>query len=146
MGGYEATYPVRFGQVDAAGIMFYPRFFERFHAVFEDMFTELLGVPYMALLTERRIGFPTVSIETTFDRPFRFGDPMRLVIDVLDVGRTSIRFRYRAYNGDEATPSAFARATVVVVAMDTLAPLPVPDDVRAVLDAIRADDVPADLA
>ena len=38
MAAYETTLPVRFGQVDYAGIMFYPRFFENFHAVFVDMF------------------------------------------------------------------------------------------------------------
>jgi len=142
LGAYEATYPVRFGQVDAAGIMFYPRFFERFHAVFEDMFSELLGVPYMSLLMERRIGFPTVTIEADYERPFRFGDPMRLAIDVLELGRTSIRFRYRGYHGDASTPSVRARQTVVVCCMDTLEPLPVPDDIRQVLASIRAD-VPA---
>ena len=90
MAAYETTLPVRFGQVDYAGIMFYPRFFENFHAVFEDMFGDKLGVPYMSVLKDRRIGFPTVQIDTSFHRPFRFGEPMRLVIDVLSTGRTSI--------------------------------------------------------
>ena len=108
MGAYETVLPVRFGQVDYAGIMFYPRFFENFHAVFEDMFGARLGVPYMSILKERRLGFPTVAIETTFRRPFRFGDPMRLVIDVVAIGRTSTTFRYRGYNGDEREPSVEA--------------------------------------
>ena len=64
MGFYETSLKVRFAQVDYAGIMFYPRFFENFHAVFEDMFGDRLGVPYMSILTDRRIGFPTVSIKT----------------------------------------------------------------------------------
>ena len=79
MGAYETTLPVRFGQVDYAGIMFYPRFFENFHAVFEDMFSDRLGVPYMSILKDRRIGFPTVHIETDFVKPFRFGEHLGLI-------------------------------------------------------------------
>ena len=138
MGSYEVTLPVRFGQVDYAGIMFYPRFFENFHTVFEDMFSSKLGVPYMSILKERRIGFPTVRIETDFHKPFRFGEPMRLVLDVMKSGRSSITFRYRGYNGDATEPSVEAIGTVVVIDLDTFEALPIPEDIQAVLDDIAA--------
>ena len=98
MGTHEVVLPVRFGQVDYAGIMFYPRFFENFHTVFEDMFSERLGVPYDSILRDRRIGFPTVRIETDFRKPFRFGEPMRLALDVLKLGRSSITFRWMTHS------------------------------------------------
>jgi len=138
VGTYETTLPVRFGQVDYAGIMFYPRFFENFHAVFEDMFTDRLGVPYTSVLQDRRIGFPTVSIDTEFRRPFRFGEPMRLVLDVTRLGRTSVGFRYRGFNGDEESPSVEARATVVVLDLDRFEPIEIPADIRAVLEDLLA--------
>jgi len=134
--GYEVTLPVRFGQVDYAGIMFYPRFFDNFHTVFEDMFTVKLGAPYMSLLRDRRIGFPTASIATDFRRPFRFGEPMRLVLTVTRIGRSSIDFRYCGYNGTEPEPSVEARSTVVTVDLDTLKAVTIPADVRAVLEDI----------
>ena len=137
MGHYETVIPVRFGHVDYAGIMFYPRFFDNFHAVFEDMFGARLGVPYMSLLQERRIGFPTVHIETDFRRPFRFGDPMRLRLTVEKTGRSSIHFRYRGFNGDETEPSVEARGIVVVMHLDTFETLPIPPDIQAVLDGLR---------
>ncbi|MFT7463965.1 MAG: 4-hydroxybenzoyl-CoA thioesterase [Pseudohongiellaceae bacterium] len=139
MPAYETTLPVRFGQVDYAGIMFYPRFFENFHAVFEDMFGAVMGVPYMCLLTDRRVGFPTVSIATDFIRAFRFGEPMRLAIDVLKFGRTSITFRYRGFHGEEAEPSVQATATVVVIDLDTFDSLVIPDDIRAALTPLLVD-------
>ena len=137
MGHYETVIPVRFGHVDYAGIMFYPRFFDNFHAVFEDMFGARLGTPYMSLLAERRIGFPTVHIETDFRRPFRFGDPMRLRLTVEKTGRSSIHFRYRGYNGDEPEPSVEARGIVVVMHLDTFETLPIPPDIQAVLEGLR---------
>ncbi|GJM20958.1 MAG: 4-hydroxybenzoyl-CoA thioesterase [Planctomycetota bacterium] len=137
MTAFETTLPVRFGQVDYAGIMFYPRFFENFHAVFEDMFSEKLGVPYMSILKDRRIGFPTVQIETQFKKPFRFGEPMRLAIDVLKIGNSSIRFRYRAFNGSDTEVSASAEATVVVIDLDSFETLKIPADILAVLEELR---------
>ena len=138
MAAYEVTLPVRFGQVDYAGIMFYPRFFENFHTVFEDMFSKKLGVPYVSILQERRIGFPTVRIETDFRRPFRFGEPMRLVLDVARIGRSSVTFRYRGFNGAEAEPSVEALGTVVVIDLDSFETLPIPPDIRAVLEDLKA--------
>jgi acyl-CoA thioesterase FadM len=134
VGAYEVTLPVRFGQVDYAGIMYYPRFFENFHAVFEDMFGARLGVPYMSILRERRLGFPMVHIETDFLKPFRFGEPMRLVLDVSRIGRTSATFRYRGFHGPATEPSVQAQGTVVLIHLDTFERVPFPDDIRRVLD------------
>ena len=133
MAAFETVIPVRFGHVDYAGIMYYPRFFDNFHAVFEDMFGARLGVPYMSLLKERRIGFPMVNIATEFRKPFRFGEPMRLRIACTRIGKSSIDFVYSAHNGAESEPSAEARATVVTVNLDTLAPIQIPPDILAVL-------------
>lgn len=138
MAAYETVLPVRFGQVDYAGIMFYPRFFENFHTVFEDMFSARLGTPYMSILKDRRLGFPTVHIETDFRRPFRFGEPMRLLLDVVRIGRSSTTFRYRGFNGDEDTPSVEARGTVVVIDLDTFETLEIPPDIRAVLEDLQS--------
>jgi len=136
MAAFEIVLPVRFGQVDYAGIMFYPRFFENFHTAFEDMFGERLGMPYMSILKERRIGFPTVHIETDFRRPFRFGEPMRLVVDVTRIGRTSTTLRYRGFHGDEVEPSVEAHGTIVSIHLDTFETLEFPPDIRAVLEEL----------
>jgi 4-hydroxybenzoyl-CoA thioesterase len=133
MAAYETVIPVRFGHVDYAGIMYYPRFFDNFHAVFEDMFGDRLGVSYMAILKDRRIGFPMVKIETEFRKPFRFGEPMRLRLTCTRVGRSSIDFHYRGFNGAETEPSVEARSTVVTVNLDTLVAIETPPDIRAVL-------------
>jgi 4-hydroxybenzoyl-CoA thioesterase len=113
--------------------MFYPRFFDNFHAVFEDMFGDRLGVPYMSILADRRIGFPTVSIKTDFHKPFRFGEPMRLVLDTAKLGRSSATLRYRGFNGDEAEPSVEALCTIVAINLDTFETMPFPADIRSVL-------------
>ncbi len=136
MGAYETTLTVRFGQVDYAGIMFYPRFFDNFHAAFEDMFGDRLGVPYMSILKDRRLGFPTVSIQTEFKKPFRFGEPMRLRVDTAKLGTKSATLRYRGFNGDATEPSVEALGTIVAIDLDSFETLPFPDDIREVLEAL----------
>jgi 4-hydroxybenzoyl-CoA thioesterase len=136
LAAYELTLPVRFGQVDYAGIMYYPRFFDNFHTVFEDMFGARLGVPYMSILQERRIGFPMVHIETDFRRPFRFGEPMRLRLSVTRIGRSSITFRYRGHAGDDSEASVEAVATVVTIDLDSFESIEIPADIRAVLEGL----------
>src|SRR5262245_18107683 len=128
MASFETVIRVRFGDVEYAGIRYYPRFFQNFHAVFEVMFGARLGVPYMSILKERRIGFPMVKIATDFRRPFRFGEPMRLRIECTRIGNSSIDFLYRGFNGPAAEPSVEAKATVVTVNLDTLEPMAIPPD------------------
>ena len=65
---------VRFGHCDPAGIVFYPRYFEMLNALIEDWFTHGLGVDYAQLLGPRRIGVPTVSLQSRFVRVSRMGD------------------------------------------------------------------------
>ena len=137
MAAFELTLPVRFGQVDYAGIMYYPRFFDNFHTVFEDMFGARLGVPYMSILQKRRIGFPMVHLETDFRRPFRFGEPMRLALTVTHIGRSSITFRYRGHAGDDPEPAVEAVATVVTIDLDSFESLEIPADIRAVLEDLH---------
>src|SRR5262249_60482134 len=50
---YRSRHPVRFGDVDHAGIVYYPQFFIYFHEAFEDFFNSN-GLPYDQLLNQRR--------------------------------------------------------------------------------------------
>ena len=56
---FRTQVPVRFGDVDHAGIVYYPKFFIYFHEAFEDFFDEN-GVAYHALLNQRHVGFITI--------------------------------------------------------------------------------------
>ena len=72
---FRTTIPVRFGDVDHAGIVYYPRFYIYFHEAFEDLFNQA-GHSYFKMLDGDRIGFPTVHVETDFKAPLRYGDSL----------------------------------------------------------------------
>lgn len=131
--------PVRFGDCDPAGIVYFPKFFHFFHEAMETWFDEALGLPYKTLIVGRKIGFPAVHTEADFQLPFRMGEVALVELRVAKLGRTSIRFNY-AVRGEGETAVRLTGATVCVV-MD-LDPqsagfrkaLPVPDDLRAAIE------------
>ena len=124
---------VRFAHVDAAGIVFYPRYFELVNAVIEDYFAERVGVDFATMHGMRRIGVPTVALDADFTSPSRLGDRLDFALAVARVGRTSAEVEV-AVRCDDA---ARLRARVVLVCMDldAASALAWPDDIRSVLAA-----------
>ena len=121
---------VRFGDVDHAGIVYYPQFFIYFHEAFEDFFDDA-GFRYDKLLNERRVGFPTVHIETDYAQPLRYGDALDVVLTVPRVGGRSAEFRYVGFRHVDGQKSVDARITCACVNLDTFRAIDVPEDLRA---------------
>ena len=71
---HSSEFVIRFGEIDQAGIVYYPRFFNYYHQTFEDWFEYELGVSYAKVLKEERMGFPIVKIHSEFFKPLHFGD------------------------------------------------------------------------
>lgn len=126
---FRAEMTVRFGDIDHAGIVYYPRFFHYFHIGLEEFFSKALGVEYHLVLDEHRIGLPTAHLEVDFLRPLRFGDHIDVVMEILEIGRSSATWRYVAKTKSGATV-AVAKIVTVCVDIDTLAPIPLPDWLR----------------
>ncbi len=123
---FTRDYAVRFGEIDHAGVMYYPALFDRIHKAFEDFWPEALGKTYAEVLGDDGIGFPLIDTKTTFSAPFRFGDTMRVAIDVVRIGTRSVTFRVRlGATGDERL-RAEARMVNAVIAMESFRPVPLP--------------------
>ncbi len=127
---YSASVKVRFGEIDRAGIVYYPRFFHYFHVAFEEFFAECVGVPYHVMLDEKRTGFPAVHVECDYRAPLKFGDILEVRISVLAVGRSSVTFRYSVWRKQDAEVAAEARVTVVCVDLDGFRPRAIPEPYR----------------
>jgi 4-hydroxybenzoyl-CoA thioesterase len=124
--------PVRFGDVDAARLVFFPRFLEYCHDALEALFAHLDG-GYPRLTQDRGVGIPTVHVECDFHAPLRYGDVARLEIDVLALGRASVTVRHTIKRDADGAVCAVVRHVFVTAALATLAPVPIPDDVRDLL-------------
>ena len=86
---------VRFGEIDPAGVVYYPNFFHYYHVAFEEFFGACHGLPYPQWMNERRIGFPTVHVVGDFQAPLFYGDVARIEVTVPRIGGKSVDFRYR---------------------------------------------------
>jgi len=122
---------VRFGDVDGARIVYYPRLFHLLHIAFEDFFRDHVGIPYDRLISERNRGFPTVSLRSEFVRPIRYGETLRVETTVPEIGRTSALFRHVVTVGDDDDRRAVVTIRRVSVDMETLRPEPIDDELRA---------------
>ena len=124
--------PVRFEDVDAAQIVFFPRFFSYCHEAMEALFTPLDG-GYVRLIKERRIGLPAVHVEADFKAPLTYGDVARIDVTVPHVGTTSCTLAYRVMRAKDDTLVATVKHVCVVSDLRALTKIAIPDDVRALL-------------
>jgi len=131
----RAKYPVRFNEVDAAGIVFFPRFYDYFHMTFEAFFGPATGIPYHEWIQEKRIGWPAVHVETDFRAPLRYGMEVEIVLSFPRVGSSSFVCRYEATDPTTGTLLCECEITVVTSDLDRMASLPIPDVVRRALEA-----------
>ena len=69
MSAFKLQQKVRFGDVDPAGIVYFPRIYDYIHEAFEELWETHVGARYYALLLERRMGFPLVHSEVSFTAP-----------------------------------------------------------------------------
>jgi 4-hydroxybenzoyl-CoA thioesterase len=138
------TTPVRFADVDHAGIVYYPRFFHYFHVAFEELWRARLGPhAYSELIDRDRIGFPAVRAECDFVAPLRFGDAADIEVSVARLGGKSITFRYVVHRAADATRAravcARGQVTCAIVDLARFAAVPVPERVVTLLaDLVEA--------
>jgi 4-hydroxybenzoyl-CoA thioesterase len=126
--------PVRFADVDHAGIVYYPRFFHYFHVAFEELWRARIGPQaYSELIDRDRIGFPAVEATCTFTAPLRFGDSAEIAVSIPRLGTKSITFRYVIYRVRDRAPCADGRVTCAVVDLARFVAVPVPERVRDML-------------
>lgn len=132
---FERVERVRFSDCDPAGIVFYPQYFVRFNALVEDWFTEGLGISYAELIGPRRVGLPTVSLQTEFKAISRHGDALTLGLSVERLGGASLTLALDGRCGGELRLTL--RQVIVTTDLRTHAAIAIPADLRTAIDAFQ---------
>lgn len=138
---FTRRYRYRFGDIDHAGIAYYPALMHYCHVAFEDFWADDLGVPYPVLMKEHNLGFPAVRLEASFHSPIRYGDEPEVSVGVLQVGNSSVEFGFWFHVGERL--SLRMRKTTVAVTMDGMEKLPLPDRWRQEFARRIVEDDPA---
>ena len=127
---FSARITVRFGDVDPAGLVYYPVLFHYFHVAMEEFFAARCGATYARLLAEERVGFPTVNVRAEFFAPVVYGDELDVEVAVARVGRSSVTFVYSASRASDGRLCARSEQVQAAMNLDTRRAVPVPDELR----------------
>ena len=132
MTSHASTVQVRWGDVDAAGIAFYPRFYEWYDYGCEALF-DSRGLPWPELFPRHGIvGVPIVESGSRFASPLRYGDTLTIRSTVAWVKDKTFRMEYEIAVGERLCASGFeVRAWVQRPAApgEGLRAAPIPEDV-----------------
>ena len=141
---YTSVQKIRFDDVDGAGIVYYPQFFHLCHAAFEDFFDDAAPLSYPELISGRRLGFPTVRIQSEFRAPLVYGDVAIIEVAVRRVGNASVDFYYEIRRKRDGATCFVAEITAVLMNLDTQKSVPIEGDLKQILtDVLRRAPEPA---
>ncbi|WP_420997575.1 acyl-CoA thioesterase [Cupriavidus sp. 30B13] len=126
---------VRFKDCDAAGIVFFPRYFEMLNDLVEDWFREALGWSFGEMHGAGQAGVPTAALSCRFVAPSRLGEVLARELRVTHIGHSSFSLLVRfcgPAGGDGDLRLEIAQRLVCVDAGE-LAPRALPCAVRAAM-------------
>ena len=90
---YTCKTTIRLGHTDAAGVVFFARYFDLAHLAFEE-FMQFLGHPLLPELHASTIAYPLVHVEADYRQPLRMGDDVEIDVSVTRVGAGSFALAY----------------------------------------------------
>jgi 4-hydroxybenzoyl-CoA thioesterase len=129
---------VRWGDVDPAGIVFYPRFYAWYDQGTEALF-ESIGLPFVEIFDRYGIvGVPIVESGSTFVSPARWGDVLTVRSTVAWVKDRTFRVEHEVRVGERLCARGFEVRAWVLRPEAPGGPLhaaPIAPAVRARLDA-----------
>lgn len=126
---FQATIPVRFQDVDAAGVLFFGRIFDYCHQAYEELI-ESSGVDRAHYFHRAEYLVPIAHAEADYRKPIRVGERMNVAIDVTRVGRASVRLRYRVTGPSVDDLRAEVVTVHAFVDRATMRPISIPEPLR----------------
>ena len=123
----------RFQDVDAAGIVFFARFFEYAHEAFEE-WMRAAGLPLGERLRAGDVGMPLVHAEADYHAPTRHDDALALSVRVARLGEKSVGFVIEIAS-EAGEQRATVRLTHACIDRARFRAMPWPPEMRAALAA-----------
>ena len=120
---------VRWGDVDAARIIFYGAYI-RFFEIAETELFRAVGLPYSVIFDEIDLWLPRVHLECDFHRVAKLDDLLEVSVYVGRIGNKSMRLNFEVRRKGEEDLVATAHFVMAVVQKDTFESVAVPDLLR----------------
>src|SRR5215510_3767906 len=101
MSAFQREILVRFGHCDAAGWVFYPRYFEMISDYVEDWFEDGLAASAPGLFHHKKLLTPSVHFTVDFLKASKYGERLTFNLWTVKVGRSSCEVRIEASHQGE---------------------------------------------
>ena len=101
------TVSVEWGDCDAAGIVYFPRYFEWFDASTAALFRRAGLEKHALIATFGIVGYPVVDTRARFIRSSTFGDTVDIETSISRWGRSSFDVQHRLLRGEELAVEGF---------------------------------------
>lgn len=108
---------IRFADCDPAGIVYFPRFFERVHGLVEDWIDDRLGLSHAGIIGQDRMGLGYAHASADFSTPGRDGDLLQGAVLVPRIGEHSLALTIPLYRS--TTPILTMNLVMVTTSLET---------------------------
>ena len=129
---------VRWGDVDAARIIFYGAYIRFFEYAETELFREV-GLQYGVMFDELKVWLPRVHLECDFRRAARLDDLLKVSVFVGRFGTKSMRLNFEVRRQEEEELIATAHFVLAAVNQDTFETVPIPPELRERLAPYAAE-------
>ena len=130
---------VRWGDVDAARIIFYGAYIHFFEFAETELFREV-GLHYGTMFDELKIWLPRVHLECDFHQVARLDDLLEVSVYVGRFGTKSMRLNFEVRRKSTEELVATAHFVLAAVNQDTFETVPVPSELREKLAPYTANE------
>lgn len=130
---------VRWGDVDAARIIFYGAYIHFFEFAETELFREV-GLAYGEMFDELKIWLPRVHLECDFRHAARLDDLLEVSVYVGRFGTKSMKLNFEVRRKGEDEMIATAHFVLAAVNQDTFETVPIPAELRERLAPYNAND------
>ncbi|HWS99243.1 MAG TPA: thioesterase family protein [Pyrinomonadaceae bacterium] len=120
---------MRWGDVDAARIIFYGAYIRFFEFAETELF-RAVGLPYGVIFDELDVWLPRAHLECDFRRAAQLDDLLEVAVFVGRVGTKSLRLDFEVRRKGEAPLVAEAHFVLVAVRRDTFDTVPLPEELK----------------
>ena len=128
---------IRFQDIDAAGIIFYPRVLEMFHDAYA-AFLAFAGCPLAEVLKSGGWLAPVRHAEADYFKPLRFGDAVSVEICRAHLAETEATLGYRIARSDSGEVCAVGQVVHTFVERASFKRTPLPELLRRALENIES--------
>lgn len=124
-------FKVRFGETDAAGIVYYPNFYKWMDQATHEMLSKT-DFSTNKLLKAKK-GFPLVEASCQFKHALHFDDLTKVVSKVIEVKRKVFKIQHTFYLGEKVTAEGYEIRVWIDSSSGALKSASIPEEIRKAL-------------